>query len=113
MNRSDATYDKVLFMALSAKSSMLTFQKSLRRWEPTIKKATNAMSMKYSVKDNGDFTMTVYWVGKDRSTEQYSKEFTSGIVFRRIAAGVGAQPIKRTCRFVDDVIVEVLAARGV
>jgi hypothetical protein len=61
------------------------------------------------VKDNR-FTVTVYWKAKSGDTERYIKEYVASALF--VTNGSMGPKLKRpVCRFVDELIQEVLRAR--
>jgi hypothetical protein len=91
---------------------MFAFQQALRRWEPYIKKATHASAVKYEISEALGLTITVYWIDRAGSKGQHKKVLSREDVYPRVTAGVAPKPMKKVCRFVDDIIMEVLETRG-
>ncbi len=92
---------------------MLAFQRALLRWEPYIKKNAYARAVKLNLSESNDLTVTVYWTDRKGVSGQYQKVITRSDVYTRIGAGLQPRPSKTVCRFADEIIAEVLKARGV
>ena len=87
---------------------MISLQRGMRKWEPLIKRSTHCTSIEYTIRDTGDFTITVKWPGG-----QHDKLFKREEVFPHVRPGVQLRTKKRVCMYADEVIMEVLRARGV
>lgn len=73
-----------------------------------IKRSTHCTGIEYVFQDTGDFTIVVKWPGG-----QHDRLFKREEVFPHISAGVPLRSKKRVCRYVDEIIAEVLQARRV
>jgi len=92
--------------------AMQGFQQDLRKRQERIKRGAYLTSVVFSPVSVSCFDVTAHWIDKVEGPMSYTKHYTPETVLS--SQGVqGFRLKKKTCRFVDEFIREVLATRGV
>ena len=95
---------------------MQLFMQSARAWLPRIKQATYASEVTIEKGQGGSFYVVVRWPAtKAGPAGERRVYFDRSKVLGRTASSMPLQqrPVKRLCRFRDDIIADVLRARGI
>ncbi len=95
---------------------MQVFLRALRRWVPHIKRVTYCNEVTLKRNDRGEVTLVAKWNATKASPEgEHSIFFSRMKVLGRTAtkSALHQRPVKKICRFADDVAEVILRARGV
>jgi len=101
---------------MSGHDVMQLFLQSVRSWLPRIKQATYASEAVIEKGQNGSFSVVVRWPSSKAGPAGERRIYfdRSKVLGRSVAAmPLQQRPVKKLCRFRDDIIAEVLRARGV
>lgn len=101
---------------MSGRDVMQLFLVAARSWLPRIKQATYASEATIEKGQNGSFFVIVRWPAtKAGPAGEKRVYFDRSKVLGRTASSMPLQqrPVKKMCRFRDDIIADVLRARGV
>lgn len=91
---------------------LLALRQKLPQWVPYIKNAAHVNEVEFSPQGStGDFTVTVKWGGSVPG--EYKRLYNKGYVVASGSSMLQAVAKQKICRFVDDLIFDVLKARGV
>ena len=92
--------------------AMQGFQRDLRNRAERIKRGAYLTSVEFSPVSVSQFDVTAHWLDKDGTKRSYTKHYAPEVVLA--SQGVrGFTLKKKSCRFVDEFIRDVLAIRGV
>ena len=89
---------------------MLAFRKRLEYFTPRIKRVAYLTELEFVPTKGGEFTVIARWKTQE-GTGEHQKHFTREFVFGAMLMSAHPRPVKKVCRYRDDIIREILNLR--
>jgi len=96
---------------VSAHAVLTLLRQKLPQWEPYIKNSAHLEAVEFLPGSGGEFTLVAKWARP--SPGEYRRTYNKSYVLASGSSMLQAVAKQKVCRFVDDLIFDILKARGV